>query len=398
MIINQTAESQLSSNSTRQLQKSNHHIAYSPAELISGKYLFISVSLSVVATAIVLYFTYTPEGFEYVRLKRMPGLVIAAFVLFLKIWFTAAKIRYLADSNLSWAGAFRIVITWDFASAITPSTIGGAPLGIYAMTREHIPLGKASAITLYSLLLDQMFYVMIIPILLVSGIYLEVIPDNTGIIGKSAMGVVYLSLLGYGLVLAYGVLVNPASLKKAVKVLFKLPYLNRYYDPVERELDNLVNTSEGLRKKPLSFLLTAYVLASLAWMARACLPAIVVLSFLPAEEVLLFLRSFAMSLASLFMPTPGGSGGVEALFVIFLGPLIDREAFIGIATFMWRFITFYSLIGIGIMVMSWYLNNAVVNSFSSETSENGSDPDQHLKNDDISGAESAPEKETTGDG
>jgi uncharacterized protein (TIRG00374 family) len=346
------------------LSKRLDHTAQSPKDLLSSKYLFISVSLSVIATAIVLYMTYTPEGFEYVRLKRMPGLVIACFVLFLKIWFTAAKIRHLAEGKVSRAGAFRIVIAWDFASAITPSTIGGAPLGIYAMTREHLPLGKASAITLYGLLLDQIFYVMIIPVLLVAGIYMEVIPEATGFIGKSAMAVVYLSLLGYGLMLAYGVLKNPLALKKAVQVLFRLPFLKKYRNSVESELDNLVSTSEGLRSKPFMFLLKAYVLASLAWIARACLPAIVVLSFLPADEVLLFFRSFAMSLASLFMPTPGGSGGVEALFVIFLGPLIEREAFIGIATFMWRFITFYSLIGIGIMVMSWYLNNSVVKAFS----------------------------------
>ncbi|MCH8557485.1 MAG: flippase-like domain-containing protein [Balneolia bacterium] len=345
------------------MSDSQKYIAQSPKDLFSSKYLFVSISLSVIATAIVLYFTYTPEGWEYVVLKRMPGLVIACFVLFLKIWWTAAKIRLLADNKLTWAGAFRIVISWDFASAITPSTIGGAPLGIYAMTREHIPLGKASAITLYSLLLDQMFYITVIPILLIAGIYLEVIPDSTGFIGKSAMAVVYISLLGYGLILAYGVLVNPMSLKKAVRALFKLPFLRKHADTVERELDNLVDTSEGLRKKPISFLVKTYILASLAWMARASLPAIVVLSFLPADELLLFLRSFAMSFASLFMPTPGGSGGVEALFVIFLGPLFAREAFIGIATFMWRFITFYSLIGIGIMVMSWYLNNAVVNTF-----------------------------------
>ncbi len=316
------------------------------------------------ATGIVLYLTYTPEGFEHVRLKRMPGLVIASVVMFLKIWFTAAKIRYLAEKKISWAGAFRIVLSWDFASAITPSTIGGAPLGIYAMTREHIPLGQASAITFYTILLDQIFYLMVIPILIIGGIYMEVIPQAFGVIGKSAMGFVYLSLLGYGAVLAYGVLINPLYLKKMVQALFRLPFLRKYADSVDKELDNLVKTSGVLSRKPFSFLAKAYGLAALAWMARAALPAIVVLSFLPAEEVLLFFRSFAMSLATLFMPTPGGSGGVEALFVIFLGPLFDREIFIGIATFMWRFITFYSIIGIGIMVMSWYLNNAVVKSFS----------------------------------
>lgn len=313
--------------------------------------------------------TYTPEGFEHVRLKRVPGLIIACIVLFLKIWFTAAKIRFLEGRTISWAGAFRIVLSWDFASAITPSTIGGAPLGIYAMTREYIPLGKASAITMYTLLLDQIFYVMIIPVLIIAGFYLEVIPEALGAIGKSAMGFVYISLLAYGLVLAYGVLINPKALKKGVALLFRLPGLRKKWSSVENELDGLVQTSDSLRKQPLSFLLNAYFLSSMAWLCRGALPAIVVLSFLPADELMLFLRSFAMSLATLFMPTPGGSGGVEALFVLFLGPLFDREAFIGIAAFIWRLITFYGIIGIGIMVVSWYLNNSVVKNLSDSKKE-----------------------------
>ncbi len=318
-----------------------------------------------------MYFTYTPDGFEHLKLKRMHGFVIAFVVAFLKIWFTAAKIRYLANRTITWAGAFRIVIAWDFASAITPSTIGGAPLGIYAMTRERIPLGQASAITFFALLLDQLFYLMVIPILLFAGMYLEVIPENVGLIGKGAMFVIYGTLLLYGFFLAYGVLINPKALTKMVRFIFRLPFLKKHTDKIDKEMGNLEKTSNELRKKPVSFILYAFFLSSMAWLARAWLPTIVVLSFLPADVLLSFLRSLAMSFASLFMPTPGGSGGVEGLFVLFQGPLMDRDVFIGIATFVWRFITFYMIIGIGIMVMSWYLNTAVVTGYEKLSKNNG---------------------------
>jgi len=360
-------------------QKHSQH----PKHLFSSKYLFLSLSLSLIATGIVLYYTYTPEGFEHLKLKRMHGFVIAFVVAFLKIWFTAAKIRYLANKTISWAGAFRIVLAWDFASAITPSTIGGAPLGIYAMTREKIPLGQASAITFYGLLLDQLFYIMVIPVLLIAGMYLEVIPENVGMIGKGAMFLVYGFLLIYGFLLAYGVLINPKALTKMVRFVFRLPMLNKHAEKIEKEMGNLERTSNELRKKPFSFLLNAFILSSLAWLARAWLPTIVVLSFLPADVLLSFLRSLAMSFASLFMPTPGGSGGVEGLFVLFQGPLMSRDVFIGIATFVWRFITFYMIIGIGVMVMSWYLNTAVVTGYSSEEDEEDAteNPDNPLPDD-----------------
>lgn len=353
------------------MSSSQLHSIHSSKNLFSTKYLVASVSLSLIATGLVLYFTYTPDGLEHLKLKRMHGFAIAFVVAFLKIWFTAAKIRYLANRTITWAGAFRIVIAWDFASAITPSTIGGAPLGIYAMTRERIPLGQASAITFFALLLDQLFYLMVIPILLFAGMYLEVIPENVGLIGKGAMFVIYGTLLLYGFFLAYGVLINPKALTKMVRFIFRLPVLKKHADKIDKEMGNLEKTSNELRKKPVSFILYAFFLSSMAWLARAWLPTIVVLSFLPADVLLSFLRSLAMSFASLFMPTPGGSGGVEGLFVLFQGPLMDRDVFIGIATFVWRFITFYMIIGIGIMVMSWYLNTAVVTGYEKLSKNNG---------------------------
>src|SRR5690625_6152812 len=68
----------------------------------------------------------------------------------------------------------------------------------------------------------------------------------------------------------------------------------------------------------------AFLLSTMSWLCRVAFPVIVVLSLLPADEILLILRSLAMNLAFLIIPTPGGSGGVEGLFVLFIGPLIDR--------------------------------------------------------------------------
>jgi len=99
---------------------------------------------------------------------------------------------------------------------------------------------------------------------------------------------------------------------------------------------------------------------------RALLPTIVILSLLPAPEILSFFRSMAMNLAFLVIPTPGGSGGVEGLFVLFQGPLIDRVAFVGLAVFLWRIISYYISIGFGMAVTTWYFNTSVLSSNTEE--------------------------------
>lgn len=346
------------------MANNTEHIEENPRKYFSMKYLVISIALSIVGMGVVFYLTYTPNGLEYLRPKRLPGLFIALIVSFLRVWFVAAKIRYLAERKLGWMQSFRVVLAWDFTSAVTPSTIGGAPLATYAMSKEGLSLGQSTAIILYSVLLDQLWFALSIPILLIAGIYYEVVPENIGMVGDVSMFLIYAGLLIYAALLAYGVLKNPAALKKVVNFVFRLPFLRRWKEPMAREAERLEEYSHELRKKPPSFLIKTFLLSSMSWVCRIALPTIVILSLLPAPEILSLLRSLAMNLAFLIMPTPGGSGGVEGLFAIFQGPLIDREVFIGLSVFVWRIISYYISIGLGMMAMTWYINRSVVEKYA----------------------------------
>ena len=317
----------------------------------------------------VIYYTYTPGILTHLAPKRMPGLFIALLVSFLRVWATAAKFRVLSEQTVSWLGAFRITLTWDFTSAVTPSTIGGAPMATYAMTKEGLKLGESTAIILYSVLLDQIWFALAIPILLFSGIYFEVVPPEAGMIGEASMLILYIFLLSYAGLLAYGVLVNPAAIKKVVKYVFRLPLLKRWEEKISAEAENLESYAHQLRKKPLSFLLKAFLFSTSSWLCRIALPTIVILSLLPAPEILSVLRSLAMNLTFLVVPTPGGSGGVEGLFVLFQGPLLFmspseiamevRESFIGLSLFLWRVISYYIAIGVGLAATTYYINRQV---------------------------------------
>jgi len=348
------------------LPEQQRHIQEDPKRYFSKRYLVISIGLSILGMAVVIYLTYTPGVLEHLKPKRLPGLVIAVVVSLLRVWFSAAKIRYLGEGQLNWIESFRVVLSWDFTSSITPSTIGGAPFATYAMTKEGLKLGQSTAIILYGVLLDQLWFALAVPILLVAGIWFEVVPSNIGLVGDVSMFLLYFGLLSYAGLLAYGVLKNPAGLRKVINAVFRLPFLRRWKNKIEDETEYLEEYSHELRKKPLSFLLKAYLLSTMAWLCRIALPTIVILSLLPADVVLSVLRSLAMNLAFLIMPTPGGSGGVEGLFAIFQGPLIDRKAFIGLAVFAWRIISYYISVGLGMMATTWYINRSVVENLEAD--------------------------------
>ena len=232
-------------------------------------------------------------------------------------------------------------------------------MATYAMTKEGLRLGESTAIILYSVLLDQIWFAIAIPILLVAGIYMGVGPPSGGFLGEASMLVLYVSLLSYAGVLAYGVLIKPSAISKIIKCFAKLPFLRKHRDKIHSEAQNLEQYAHQLKAKPFRFLLQAFFYSTMSWLARVALAPIVILSLLPAPELLSVLRSLAMNLAFLVVPTPGGSGGVEGLFVLFQGPLISREAFIGLALFLWRIISYYITIAMGMMATTWYVNQEV---------------------------------------
>lgn len=338
------------------------HTKNSPLSFFSAKTFSISFVLSVGSLIAVAWYSYEPGMFDKLHVKRLFGLGIALIVSVLRVFFFGWKLRVLSDYELGWMAAMRASLTWDFASFVTPSTIGGGPVAAYAMSREGVSLGKSTAILLYGLLLDQLWFAMAIPMMLVAGIFYEVIPSEAGNIGKYSLIGVYATLMIYAAILAYAVLVNPHFLKKVVSAIFKLPILNRFAEKIESEMGNLEGYAEELRGRKFRFIFKAFVLSTMAWLSRITLVAIVVLSFMPADVMLTLWRSLAMNVAFLVLPTPGGSGGVEGLFLVFQGPIfhaMNRGYFIGLALFLWRFIGYFLSFGVGVFVMSGYLKKPV---------------------------------------
>nr|WP_272591857.1 lysylphosphatidylglycerol synthase domain-containing protein [Salinibacter ruber] len=87
-------------------------------------------------------------------------------------------------------------------------------------------------------------------------------------------------------------------------------------------------------------------MTALTWLARYALVYLIVRSVHAADGTLLFARSAAMMLVGLVMPTPGGSGGLEGLYALFIGPLMP-EALLAPTLLTWRLLGYYLFIALG---------------------------------------------------
>jgi uncharacterized membrane protein YbhN (UPF0104 family) len=64
------------------------------------------------------------------------------------------------------------------------------------------------------------------------------------------------------------------------------------------------------------------------------------------SDIQIILRAMAIMSSYIISPTPGGAGGIEGFYSLFMSPLID-PAFVAPTLFVWRFLGFYIFIIIG---------------------------------------------------
>ncbi|MCA1481597.1 lysylphosphatidylglycerol synthase domain-containing protein, partial [Bradyrhizobium sp. NBAIM08] len=122
---------------------------------------------------------------------------------------------------------------------------------------------------------------------------------------------------------AYATLLRPDLLERAVHAVVGLPLLRRFAPRVRAVAAETRVAVDALRGQPIRFYAIAIFWSVIHWTARYAVPLFVALSFTrDLRPVLYLLRTAGLWLAGLAMPTPGGSGGIEALFLIYLAPLL----------------------------------------------------------------------------
>jgi hypothetical protein len=114
-----------------------------------------------------------------------------------------------------------------------------------------------------------------------------------------------------------------------------------------------------LRTQPARFYANGMLLTIGTWAARYLLLLFIVWSFLPDfDKLLLLLRTAAMTLGSLVMPTPGGAGGIEGLYALFIGPLIPAAILVP-TLLIWRFLGYYLFVGLGIFLSTHHVQKTI---------------------------------------
>ncbi len=295
--------------------------------------------------------------------------VLAVFCMFGRDLGYIIRIRILSNNQLSWLQAFRIIMLWEFTSAITPSAVGGTSVAIIYVHKEGISVGRSSAIVMLTSFLDEVYFIVMFPLLLllVGRHAMFDIDPSSGVIAHSLMTfalIGYSLKLVYVLILSYGLFYNPRGLKWLLMRIFHLRFLRRWYRAAANVGSDIILSSYEIRRYGLRFWLKAGASTFLSWSSRYLVANALIMAFFSvSDQLLLFARQLVMWIMMLVMPTPGGSGFAEYIFTTYCRDLINVpfSLQVGAATLIalfWRLITYYPYLIAGVILFPrWIKRN-----------------------------------------
>ncbi|WP_420457329.1 lysylphosphatidylglycerol synthase transmembrane domain-containing protein [Rubrivirga sp.] len=323
-----------------------------PRRRVRKRDLVVPVLLSLGAVGVILWLTYEPGAFAAVRSTFEPLYLLGALgMLALQITSGGLRLRHVSRGALGPAAGVRAQLTWDFMSAVTPSAMGGAPFAAFFIAKENgVAYGRVTALMLFTMLMDQLWFAILIVTLYVSAIWLPVFPTALGAAGIGTVAAYLGGMLCYIAFFAYATLVRPELLEGLANRIVRFRWLRRFEGTVRRETRKLRQQATVLRGQRPSFYLQGAAYTLLYWTARYGIVLLVALSFWREfRHVLFVMRTAGLWLAGLAMPTPGGSGGIEALYMLYLAPLLP-SGYGGPALFVWRIVAYYGVLALGLFV------------------------------------------------
>lgn len=278
------------------------------------------------------------------------------------------RLRVLSEGDFSWGKSIELVTILEFASAVSPTNFGGSAVAFFLLIQENISAARATAIVIYTIIADTLFFVFSFPI-----IYLLMgrnffLPSAEVSTGWGGMGVtlviVWVIMAAYGLLLLYGLFVQPKHIKRFLSFVARWPFLKKSRDRIEKAAEDIEVSSLHIRNMSWRFHSKLIFATLLAWIVRFFTVSAILIALNPSmsqtlyDHIILLGRGESLYAITAYSPTPGGSGVAEIIFGQFYSEYISPGIAV-IAALLWRVITYYPYLILGVIIIPNWIRKLI---------------------------------------
>lgn len=321
----------------------------------ANKWNILFISIASIALILFIYITNDVESLKKIIFSANIKWLLIAILCMVIYWILETGVLYCTANSvkrkLSYFHAFKTTMVGQLFNCLTPFSSGGQPMQAYFLMKAKFEIGEATGILLMKFIVYQGAMVLYTGLLLV--IKLTFFVDHVASVG-------YLAILGFtvNLVVIFGLMAigffpnltlrisnGSIHLLAKFKIIKRKEYLLEKVDTqihsFHKEFRTLLTQKTILAKSVgITFLqLTAYFL----------IPFCICMAFQVqnASIISIVAASAFVMMISAFVPLPGASGGAEGSFYLFFGIFLLNPSIIAVAVVVWRLITFYLPIFVG---------------------------------------------------
>lgn len=362
---------------------------------ISPFRIFLAAMIGLTVVVYMFYKDFNAEEFSKITFNRHVyiWLGMAVFFMCFRHFCYMTRLRIITNKFFSWKKSFELVMMWEFSSAVTPTSVGGAAVAMFAIAQEKLAAGKTAMIVLYTVVIDTFSFLsaLLFFFLLFGPIMIQpesetlshlVYDSNWG----GAFFLAYGMMLVYGSMFFYGVLINAKRLESILLWFCKLPFLKRFREKAIKITDDMDLASKEMRQQKWTFHMGTYLTTMSAWASRFMVLNCLIVAFVAfspnpeiqghynafmegqlnlgtfGQQVFIYARQQAMYVIMAVMPSPGGAGVAEYAFKTFhydyiptdLSNITSAGTLMVIMATIWRGLTYYVYLLVGaIVVPNW---------------------------------------------
>lgn len=305
-------------------------------------------------------------------------LALAVMTYVVRHMFYSWRLKVLSEDLFSWKKSMKLIVLWEFASAVSPSAVGGSGLALYFLSREKMKTAKVFSIVLYSMVLDTMFFVLLIPIALIFLGPSMIRPGLESFAATDGFMYTFYSVMAFmvvsGSFFFYGLFINPHSIGGFIRLVANISFMKRWKSRLLATAEEIVISARELRSRDRTFYIKTILSTIGAWMTRFLAINFIIAAFSQVDvlgiydQIMMLMRGVSMHIITSVSPTPGSSGVAEYLFGGFYTEYVSS----GIATLLalvWRVITYYCYLLIGAIIIPVWIAEVLKSKKQSKVAE-----------------------------
>lgn len=337
----------------------------------------LGVAFGVSISGYFIATTIKPESLRQINFNYhlLVGLLIAALTVVIRDFAFMYKVRLSTGQKLSWRSVLRIVILWEFGSAITPGSVGGIAFAFFLMKREGISLGRGTAAVMLNTFLDNIAFVVVFSILYwVLGKQMFVVsancPDLAGhtvlqgvrsLVDKAWIG--YLVFAGAALFFGIALFALPHTTKMFFGHVAQWRIAKYFRNGLIYLGEEIEITSREYKQQNLWFWARMVIATFINWMARYALANALMFAFsnVPLNMLQIFARQYVLWVFLVIPSTPGASGLAEMGFMAMNCEFIPGGLAAAVAL-VWRLYNYYLYIVLGSLLLPKWITDVVASA------------------------------------